>query len=193
MNSAIRSILLSFCFALMNVQLLPCQNAYAVPIRPGRTRMLPIHRVAVLALAGIRCRSSPRSTPYADRWRGWHLQYARHQLHRAPGLLLRSKLGWNILQSNLSDRRGPLVSQLHLCCDHDHPPLARCRLRGARVFRLRDPDGFKPITANGWRRDRSEGPSARRRPIAVGSTGRRAVAPGSAPTSRPRGRRRTSG
>ena len=150
----------------------------------------PCLRLREYAAAQVRDRHPTR---IPDRWRGWHLQYARHQLLRAPGLLLRSKLGWNILQSNLSDRRGPLVSQLHLCCDHDHPPLARCRLRGARVFRLRDPDGFKPITANGWRRDRSEGPSARRRPIAVGSTGRRAVAPGSAPTSRPRGRRRTSG
>jgi len=35
MNSAIYSILLSSCFALTNVQLLPCQNAYAVPILAG--------------------------------------------------------------------------------------------------------------------------------------------------------------
>src|SRR2546423_14860157 len=35
MNSAIHSILLSSCFALTNVQLLPCQNAYAVPILAG--------------------------------------------------------------------------------------------------------------------------------------------------------------
>src|SRR3989441_6096732 len=35
MNSDIHSILLSFCFALTNVQLLPCQNAYAMPILAG--------------------------------------------------------------------------------------------------------------------------------------------------------------
>src|SRR5947209_19381907 len=35
MNSAIHSILLSFFFALTNVQLLPCQNAYAMPILAG--------------------------------------------------------------------------------------------------------------------------------------------------------------
>jgi glycogen debranching enzyme len=35
MNSAIQSILLSFVFALTNVQLLPCQNAYAMPIMAG--------------------------------------------------------------------------------------------------------------------------------------------------------------
>ncbi len=31
----LNAILLSFCFALTNVQLLPCQNAYAVPILAG--------------------------------------------------------------------------------------------------------------------------------------------------------------
>ena len=35
MNSAIHSILLSFFFALTNVQLLPCQIAYAMPILAG--------------------------------------------------------------------------------------------------------------------------------------------------------------
>ncbi|PYO76621.1 MAG: hypothetical protein DMD67_08035, partial [Gemmatimonadetes bacterium] len=35
MNSAILSILLSFFFALNNVQLLPCQTAYAIPILAG--------------------------------------------------------------------------------------------------------------------------------------------------------------
>src|SRR6266545_339149 len=35
MNRAIRSVLLSFWFAVTNVQLLPCQNAYAMPILAG--------------------------------------------------------------------------------------------------------------------------------------------------------------